>query len=507
MPQLTIADNITLELIDCAATRQFGADCSIIAEPGDVFALIGDLGAGKTEFARGFIRHNAGDSTLEVPSPTFSITQPYEGRLSVSHFDFYRLADAEEIRESGFEDDFDGRVSLVEWPQRAANTMPAHTVWLRFADGGGDARRVTIAGTGPVVERVRRSLAIRALIDTEIGTTIVRAPLAGDASARRYERLANHDDPLVVMDMPDVPDGPAIRDGLAYSRLVALAENITPYIALTGLLRSNGYHAPRILAADQNQGILVLEDLGSNGIADKNGQPIAERYLAAIELLADMHARSWPQTVAMQNGTTHTIADYHQDALITETQLLIEWFVEHHVGRPPDNTMRRQFVELWRRYADHLTACEQTLVLRDFHSPNLLWCKAETGHRRLGLIDFQDAVIGPAAYDVASLAQDARVTVTPELERRLIEQYVLARSNDAKFDNTAFTAIYPVMAAQRLSKLFGIFVRLHKRDGKAGYLRHMPRLVDYMARNLRAASLADYRQWFATYLGMYDDHG
>ena len=135
-------------------------------------------------------------------------------------------------------------------------------------------------------------------------------------------------------------------------------------------------------------------------------------------------------------------------------------------------------------------------MLRDFHSPNIIWRPEKKGHDRLGIIDFQDALIGPSAYDVASLAMDARVTVPPEIERRTVDAYVAARQCAGRFDEGAFAEAYAIMAAQRNSKILGIFVRLNERDGKPAYLKHLPRIKDYLDRALAHPALAELRDFY-----------
>jgi aminoglycoside/choline kinase family phosphotransferase len=139
-------------------------------------------------------------------------------------------------------------------------------------------------------------------------------------------------------------------------------------------------------------------------------------------------------------------------------------------------------------------------MMRDFHSPNIIWRGERQGHDRLGIIDFQDALIGPAAYDVASLAMDARVTVPPEIETVTLDAYIAARHAAGAFDEEAFRESYAIMAAQRNSKILGIFVRLDRRDGKPDYLKHLPRIRDYLHRALAHPALAGLRDF-------YTEHG
>ena len=162
--------------------------------------------------------------------------------------------------------------------------------------------------------------------------------------------------------------------------------------------------------------------------------------------------------------------------------------------------MRDGYRQEWDALISRLGGRETTLMLRDFHSPNIIWRGERQGHDRLGIIDFQDALVGPTAYDVASLAFDARVTVPPEIEQATLDAYVAARHAAGAFDEETFRETYAIMAAQRNSKILGIFVRLDRRDGKPAYLRHLPRIRDYLRRALSHPALAARRDF-------YGEHG
>jgi aminoglycoside/choline kinase family phosphotransferase len=142
-----------------------------------------------------------------------------------------------------------------------------------------------------------------------------------------------------------------------------------------------------------------------------------------------------------------------------------------------------------------------TWVLRDYHSPNLLWLADRESVARIGVLDFQDALIGPPAYDVASLLQDARVDIPEELEVMLLGRYVNARrADDRRFDAATFALLYATLAAQRATKILGIFARLNRRDGKPQYLRHVPRLLGYLQRSLAHPALAPLAAWYAAHV-------
>ena len=172
-------------------------------------------------------------------------------------------------------------------------------------------------------------------------------------------------------------------------------------------------------------------------------------------------------------------------------------------SRPRPARARNSFANLWREAlgADP-RGSRRSWTLRDYHSPNLhLARRAATGSKRLGLVDFQDSVLGPPAYDLASLLQDARVDIIDEMELRLMAHYMRRRAGaDPAFDMGAFTAAYAAMGGQRATKILGIFARLDKRDGKPHYLAHLPRIERYLAKSLAHSSLQPIKLWYQTHL-------
>ncbi len=493
-------------LPDEAATILLGDDIAAAVRPGDVLALSGDLGAGKTTLARAVVRALSGDRNLEVPSPTFTLVQSYDARLPVAHFDLYRLASPDELDELGFEESAAASVVLVEWPERAGDRLPPEVVHVALAEEG-SGRRATISGEGPALVRLERSFKIRAFLDGAGWGDAWRTFLLGDASTRAYESVSLADaHTRILMNAPRQPDGPPIRDGRPYSQIARLAESVTPFVAVGRALKAAGFAAPEIFAADLDQGILLIEHLGSGGFLDSGGRPLAERYRAAAELLADLHGVHWDASLPVCAGLNYTVPAYDREALAIETELLLDWYMPHVRGSPANGTERKQFADAWGAVFSRLGGAEKSLVLRDYHSPNLIWRADRKGRDRLGVIDFQDALIGPSAYDVASLAMDARVTIDPELEAETVEAYCAARDARGAFDRAAFDEAYAIMAAQRNSKILGIFVRLNNRDGKPQYLKHLPRIRDYLGRALAHPALAPVRHAYRE-LGIIESRG
>ncbi len=468
--------------------------------------LSGDLGAGKTTFARALIRHLAGDETIEVPSPTFTLIQTYDlPRFPLVHADLYRLSGAAELAELGFDDLPEGTVVLMEWPDRAAGLLPPDRLDITFTLApqlGPDVRNVRYVGYGGFGPRAERIALVRSFLDESGFGAALRLRMQGDASTRIFERLQLDGETAILMNAPRRPDGPPVRDGKPYSAVAHLAEDIVPYVAMAAALRAQGLSAPAILHADLDHGLLVMEDLREDRIVTGDPPaPITARYAAAVDLLAALHARKLPDTLPVAPHLDYRIPRYDVAAFLIEAELLLDWYLTR-TGASGGLRARKEFVALWSKALQPALDAPPTWVLRDYHSPNLLWLPDRDDIGRIGVLDFQDTLIGPPAYDVASLLQDARVDIPESLEMTLLSQYVRARQHQGAergepFDTASFTLLYATLAAQRATKILGIFARLDRRDGKPQYLRHMPRLWNYLQRSLAHPALASLKDWYA----------
>ncbi|MCU9848059.1 phosphotransferase [Defluviimonas sp. WL0024] len=288
-----------------------------------------------------------------------------------------------------------------------------------------------------------------------------RSALAGDASARRYERLRLDGRPAVLMDAPP-------ERGEGTERFARMAD----------WLSGQGYSAPVILAADHGAGFLLLEDLGDALVARLVAEdPARERplYTAATDFLTDLHRHAPPDFVAPLDGPALA-------ALVTLTP---RWYLPG-IGAaetPAALALPEQIAETYRRLADPALVT----ALRDFHAENLIWLPERQGHARLGLLDFQDAVAAHPAYDLVSLLQDARRDVSPETETAMLTRYTSATGRDAD----QFAAVYALLGAQRALRIVGVFARLTLHFGKPHYLGYLPRVWGYLQRNLAHPALAD----------------
>lgn len=493
--------DLALDLPSEAATVAFAEDLAAILSKGDVIALVGDLGAGKSTLARALLRAVANDDELEVPSPTFTLVQTYDlPRLSLAHFDLYRLADEGELDELGFDEAIRDGAVIVEWPDRAGERLPEDALILALDMGPTpDARRLRlIAPAARWAARLDRTRAVRAFLDDAGRPLAHRRHLQGDASSRSYERIRDARGSAVLMNHPTESADAAGRARVAARAAAKLAEGTRPFLAMDLALAGVGVTVPKILAHDLGPGFMLLEDLGDEVcVAGTPPLPIRERYLAAVELLADLHARDLPRAVSDGVGGTYDLPAYDMGNLEAEVSVLLDWGIPHLLGRPTSETERAAFLAAWAPLFAEILAGPVTWCLRDYHSPNILWCAEREGLARVGVLDFQDTILGHPAYDVVSLAQDARVDVSPSLEAELIAAYVAARRHrDAGFDETAFRRAYAILSVQRNTRILGVFARLKARDGKPGYLAHLPRLWGYLARVLDEPVLRAVKLWY-----------
>ncbi len=209
-------------------------------------------------------------------------------------------------------------------------------------------------------------------------------------------------------------------------------------------------------------------------------------------------ARPPPDRLPIEGNAPYLLPSYDADAMLTEASLLIDWFWPALHGKETPPALAAEFRALWQPLLAEAAKVDPGWVLRDYHSPNLIWLPEREGIGRVGILDFQDALRGPLAYDLVSLLQDARLDVPEPLERELLARYCAARGAQSQhFSSDQFVSLYATLGAQRNSKILGIFARLAKRDGKRGYLAHVPRVARYLERDLAHPALAELRRFYA----------
>ncbi len=308
----------------------------------------------------------------------------------------------------------------------------------------------------------QRSDEIQAFIDGSDWRGSHRAPLAGDASNRRYERLAHPKtgQSAVLMDAP--PDR---------------GEDVRPFCHIGQHLSSNGLSAPEIYAEDSDVGLLILEDLGDALLARVVAREPAkehELYAVATDVLIALHACPPPNNVE----------SYHPERMAALAELA---FREYAGAVDPDQAAgSNRFLRAFEDILEQETSADPVLILRDYHAENLLWLPERNGAAKVGLLDFQDAMLGHAAYDLMSLLQDARRDVSPAVEIAMIDRYLQATG----VDEHRFRTAYAVLGAQRHLRVLGTFARLCTKYGKPHYLDWIPRVWDLLMADLEHPALA-----------------
>jgi hypothetical protein len=289
-------------------------------------------------------------------------------------------------------------------------------------------------------------------------------PLAGDASFRRYFRVVNGSRSAVLMDAPPPHEDPR------------------PFIAVAEWLLSRGLSAPEILARDLDKGLLLLGDFGSSRLRETlDSDPSRERelYELATDVLVHLHGHP-----PMDGLPVHGLEQW-----LDEVKLFTEWYCPA-VGVEVDADAYQQ---AWREVLEPVAkdGLGPVTVLRDYHAENIMLVEGRDGVAHFGLLDFQDALVGHPAYDLASVLEDARRDVPPAVERAMIDRYIRATGHEEAFERA-----YWALAAQRNTRILGVFTRLWKRDGKPGYRRFQPRMWGLLERDLALPHLAPVRAWF-----------
>ncbi len=300
-------------------------------------------------------------------------------------------------------------------------------------------------------------------------------PLTPDASFRRYLRLRKNGATSMLMDAPP-PE-----------------ENIGQFVAVTRHLADLGVRVPAILAFDQSSGFLLLEDLGDHTFTRllAEGHDQDALYRQAIDVLTHI-ARQREAAAAID------LPIYDTEIALSEANLLLDWYIPARREQAVAARARDEFRRIWTEILTALPPLPPVLVLRDYHIDNLMLCG---GGGECAVLDYQDAVIGSPAYDLVSLLEDARRDVPPTLADDMTQHY-LAHNRDMDADHLRQHWI--VWGAQRHCKVAGIFVRLWLRDGKDAYLRHLPRVMKLLRRNLRQPEMEAMRRWLEDHLGEID---
>ncbi len=278
-------------------------------------------------------------------------------------------------------------------------------------------------------------------------------PASSDASFRRYFRVQTAHETLIVMDAP--PD----------------KENCQPFIAIAQAMLGFGLNVPKILQQDLEQGFLLLSDLGSDQyLSHLNDDSVDALYSDAIDALIKLQV----------NGCGHeSVPLYDHEKLLAEMQLFNDWFIDQNIKIELNPSQQKIISETFEWLAQMALQQPQVWVHRDYHSRNLMVCEKNNP----GVLDFQDAVIGAVTYDLVSLLKDCYIAWPRERVETWVAEYqakALAAGIRGIEDTAQLLRWFDAMGAQRHIKVLGIFSRLFYRDGKAGYLKDIPLVFDYV---------------------------
>ncbi len=292
--------------------------------------------------------------------------------------------------------------------------------------------------------------------------------VAGDASNRSYCRLTKPDGQTAIL-MNSPPEK---------------GEDVKPFIKILTYLRNIGLEAPMLLKADQKNGFLLLEDLGDDLFARicLVAPELEETlYKAAIDSLIQLHSAPIPTD----------IAPYDLDAYLRETDLVTDWYIPSITGQTTSCVLTENYRTEIANVCNVIQMPHPVLVLRDYHAENLLWLPERIGTKNVGLLDFQDALIGHPAYDLVSLLEDARRDTSKELQA-LMKAYFIEKSGVAE---DTFNYAYAALGAQRNLKIIGIFARLCVRDAKPHYIDLIPRVWAHLQSDLSHPDLISLKKW------------
>lgn len=329
---------------------------------------------------------------------------------------------------------------------------------------GGDKGWMTSRGI-----KMREELLISFLAENNLESA-AREPLAGDASSRRYERITANDESLILMDAPPPQD-------------------VRGFVTIARALRGFGYSAPEITAEQAEQGFLLLEDLGDDVFARlfEAGEPEGPLYQLAVDFLVELAKSPVPPFLPA----------FSDDYVREQNEMFLEYYVPEKIGKPLDAEPRAFYLEIWENLLPRMRVGPDVMLLRDFHSENLIYLKDREGLRALGLLDFQDALSGPMAYDLVSLLQDARRDVAEPMADEMFYRYLDATG----VEEAAFRESYAILGVHRALRIMGIFIRLAKVEGKRKYLDMIPRMQKHLVGNLAHPGLAALRNWLDLTVG------
>ena len=291
--------------------------------------------------------------------------------------------------------------------------------------------------------------------------------IRSDASFRKYYRLENN---ILVMDA-------APEKG----------ESVSKFSEIATILHSFNLSAPKIIDVNNKEGFILLEDFGDKIFSKyMNKENKKDLYKKAIDVLIDIKIKSNQNKSSLSKLTT-----YNFEELYRESILFIEWFIEQKLRMQISNKKREEFYQILKQAFLNIKSQNDTLVLRDYHVDNLILKDHKEPLKQVGLIDFQDALLGSSFYDLASLLEDVRMPLNENEKEELLKYYINMTNENYE---TVLREIN-FFSLQRNLKILGIFNRLSIRDGKARYLEYLPATFNFIKSNLKSSLFFDMKKW------------
>ncbi|MEK9794560.1 MAG: tRNA (adenosine(37)-N6)-threonylcarbamoyltransferase complex ATPase subunit type 1 TsaE [Hyphomicrobiales bacterium] len=455
-----------------------------IFEKGDLLALNGEIGSGKTTLTKHLINYLTATRIDEINSPTFNLCQTYSKEdLIISHYDFYRLDYLQEIEELDINDSIKNNFTIIEWANKFSSILPKDHIEIQISNKS-HQREYKILFHGEYAKKIAAHKNRLSFLSNSNFNIKKITNMKGDASKRKYYRVNDGKENFVLMD--------ASEDSI---KETTTSKTITDFIVFGQYLENIGLRVPKIYEFDIQKHLILEEDLGLTTYDELYSKLSFQDLInPAIEsLLILVHSNY--KNINDLDGRAFEPQNFDEKVFINESKIFIDYYWPYVKNSICPEEEKYEFLSIIEKIYSDLST-DKTLVLRDYHSPNLHYLQNEKGHRKCALIDFQDALLGHPLYDLVSLAQDARFTISEDQERYIVDTFEdKFLFNDFQLSKSSFNEQYKILAIQRSLKILGIFARLYLLEGKNNYIIHMPRVVDYIRRSMDCSLLHNLTHW------------
>ena len=455
-----------------------------IFEKGDLLALNGEIGSGKTTLTKHLINYLTATRIDEINSPTFNLCQTYSNEdLIISHYDFYRLDYLQEIEELDINDSIKNNFTIIEWANKFSSILPKDHIEIQI-DNKSDKREYKILFHGEYAKKIAAHKNRLSFLSNSNLNIKKITNMRGDASKRKYYRVNDGTENFVLMD--------ALEDSI---NKTTTSKTITDFIIFRQYLEDIGLRVPKIYEFDIQKQLILEEDLGLTTYDELYSKLSFQDLInPAIESLLIL-VHSDYKNINDLDGKAFEPQNFDEKVFINESKIFIDYYWPYVKNSICPEEEKYEFLSIIEKIYSDLST-DKTLVLRDYHSPNLHYLQNEKGHKKCALIDFQDALLGHPLYDLVSLAQDARFTISEDQERYIVDTFEdKFLFNDFQLSKSSFNEQYKILAIQRSLKILGIFARLSLLEGKNNYIIHMPRVLDYIRRSMDCSLLNNLTHW------------